>query len=85
MVRTKRGRKLLLIIFLSMVAMTLSGCVYVDNKSWDEMTSKEQEEVRQVFAEERKELEEEFSDDSPDGRFVQYILDHVEWAMDHED
>lgn len=45
---------------------------------WEDMTPAEQEEVRQNFEEEGKELEEEFSDDS----FAQYILDKVEQAIE---
>ena len=46
------------------------------------MTPEEREEVRQVFEEERKELEENegFSDNS----FAQYILDKVEEAIEIE-
>ena len=61
MERTGRISKLYLIILLfSMIAITMSGCVYVNNKNWDDMTPEEQEEVRQNFEEERKELEEDF-------------------------
>ncbi len=79
MERTGKISKLFLTILLfSMIAMTMNGCAYVNNKNWDDMTTAEQEEVRQNFEEEREELEEEFSDDS----FVQYILDKVEQAIE---
>ena len=46
MERTGRISKLYLIILLfSMIAITMSGCVYVNNKNWDDMTPEEQEEV----------------------------------------
>lgn len=48
------------------------------------MTPEEQEEVRQHFKEERKYLEDRFSNDSVDDRFVQYILDKVEQAIENE-
>lgn len=79
----ERIKKLIFnVLLLSTVAMTISGCTYVNNKSWDDMTPEEREEVRQVFEEERKELEENegFSDNS----FVQYILDKVEEAIEIE-
>lgn len=63
-----------------MIAVTVSGCTYVNNKSWDDMTPEEQEEVRQVFEEERKELEED--ENMSDNGFAQYILDKVEEAVD---
>lgn len=81
MERTGRTSKLFLIILLfSMIAITMSGCVYVNNKDWDDMTPEEQEEVRQVFEEERKELEED--ENMSDNGFAQYILDKVEEAVD---
>ena len=79
----ERIKKLIFnVLLLSTVAMTISGCTYVNNKSWDDMTPEEREEVRQVFEEERKELEanEGFSDNS----FAQYILDKVEEAIEIE-
>lgn len=79
MERTGKISKLFLTILLfSMIVMTMNGCAYVHNKNWDDMTPAEQEEVRQNFEEERKELEEEFSDDS----FAQYIFDKVEQAIE---
>lgn len=55
MERTGRISKLFLIILMfSMIAITMSGCVYANNKNWDDMTPEEQEEVRQNFEEERK-------------------------------
>ena len=83
MERTGRISKLYLIILLfSMIAITMSGCVYVNNKNWDDMTPEEQEEVRQNFEEERKELEEDFSSDSVEGKFTSYILDKVEEGIE---
>ncbi len=80
--QTKRtGKQLLVILLTGMIAMTTGGCAYVDNKSWDDMTAEEQEEVRQAFAEERKDLEEDFSDDNTEDRFALYILDRVEQAF----
>lgn len=81
MERTGRISKLFLIILMfSMIAITMSGCVYANNKNWDDMTPEEQEEVRQVFEEERKELEED--ENMSDNGFAQYILDKVEKAVD---
>lgn len=74
-----RTKKLFLAVLLpGLIAMTMSGCVYVNNRKWDDMTPAEQEEVRRTFEEERKELEEDFSDD----RFSQFILDKVEQAIE---
>ncbi len=69
-----------IMLLCGMIAVTVSGCTYVNNKSWDDMTPEEQEEVRQVFEEERKELEED--ENVSDNGFAQYILDKVEEAVD---
>ena len=69
-----------IMLLCGMIAVTVSGCTYVNNKSWDDMTPEEQEEVRQVFEEERKELEED--ENMSDNDFAQYILDKVEEAVD---
>lgn len=69
-----------IMLLCGMIAVTVSGCTYVNNKSWDDMTPEEQEEVRQVFEEERKELEED--ENMSDNGFAQYILDKVEKAVD---
>ncbi len=69
-----------IMLLCGMIAVTVSGCTYVNNKSWDDMTPEEQEEVRQVFEEERKELEED--ENMSDNGFAQYILDKVEEAVD---
>lgn len=83
MERTGRISKLFLtILLLGMMAVTMSGCSYVNNRNWDDMTKEEQEEVRQNFEEERKELEEDFPGDSADGKFISYILDKVEESME---
>lgn len=69
-----------IMLLCGMIAVTVSGCTYVNNKSWDDMTPEEQEEVRQVFEEERKELEED--ENVSDNGFAQYILDKVGEAVD---
>ncbi len=78
----KISKLFLTILLFSMIAMTMNGCTYVNNKNWDDMTPAEQEEVRQNFEEERKELEGESSDDSFSQHFSQYILDKVEQAIE---
>ena len=79
----ERIKKLIFNVFLlSTIAMTISGCTYVNNKSWDDMTPEEREEVRQVFEEERKELEE--NEGFSEKGFAQFILDKVEEAIEIE-
>lgn len=83
MKRTGKIRKIFLAILLvGMIAMTMSGCAYVNNKNWDDMTPEEQEEVRRAFEEEQKELEEDFPSDSAEGRFTSFILDKVEEGIE---
>lgn len=71
------------IVIFGVMAMTLSGCTYANNKSWDDMTPEEQEEVREIFEEHRNELEKE--EDFSEDMFAQYILDQVEKAIEIED
>lgn len=69
------------IVTLSIVTLTMSGCVYYNNKNWDDLTYEERKEARQEFEEVRKELEEELSGDSMEDKFVQSILNAVEQYM----
>ncbi len=47
MERMGKIRKLFFVILLfSMITVTVSGCAYVNNKNWDDMTPEEQEEAR---------------------------------------
>lgn len=83
---TKRIKKWFPVtLALGMIAITMSGCVYANNKSWHDMTPEEQEEVRQEFADEKSDLEASFSDNSVEDKFSRYILDKVEQALENED
>ena len=77
----KRIRKLLPVtLALGMITMTMSGCAYANNKSWNNMTPEEQEEVRQAFDDVKNDLEASFSD-IPEDDFSRYILDKVEYFI----
>ncbi len=81
---SKKIKKILLSIFiLSTMITTMSGCV--NNKSWDDLTLEEQEEVRQTYKEEKQELEEELSEDTLENHFAKYILDKVEQGIEYQD
>lgn len=81
----KRIKKLFPVtLTLSIIAITMSGCVYANNKSWNDMTPEEQEEVRQAFDDVKDDLEASFSD-IPEDDFSRYILDKVEQAIESED
>lgn len=81
---SKKIKKILLSTFiLSSMITTLSGCV--NNKSWDDLTLEEQEEIRQTYKEEKQELEEELSEDTLENHFAKYILDKVEQGIEYED
>lgn len=84
--RTIKIKKLLLaVLALGMIAMTMSGCVYANNKSWDDMTPEEQEAVRQEFFEDIKEdLEASSSDNRLEDQFLRFIFDNVQQAMEDE-
>lgn len=82
--RTIKIKKLLLaVLALSMIAMTMSGCVYANNKSWDDMTAEEQEAVRQEFFEDmEEELEASSSDNRFEEQFLRFIFDNVQQTME---
>lgn len=84
--RTIKIKKLLLaVLALSMIAMTMSGCVYANNKSWDDMTAEEQEAVRQEFFEDmEEELEASSSGNRLEEEFLHFIFDNVQQAMEDE-
>lgn len=83
----KNIKKMLpLVLMLGAVAMTMSGCVYANNKSWHDMTAEERQEVRQEFENDKKhDLEADFSGNRLEEQFSQYILDRVEQALQNED
>lgn len=62
---------------------SLSGCVYSNNKNWDDMTSEEKQEVKENFEEVKEELEEDFSDNDVADEFALYIIDKVEQSIDN--
>lgn len=82
--RTIKIKKLLLaVLALSMIAMTMNGCVYANNKSWDDMTAEEQEAVRQEFFEDmEEELEASSSDNRFEEQFLRFIFDNVQQTME---
>lgn len=83
----KNIKKMLpLVLMLGAVAMTMSGCVYANNKSWHDMTPEERQEVRQEFENDKKhDLEADFPGNRLEEQFSQYILDRVEQALQNED
>ena len=60
----------------------MSGCVYSNNKSWDDMSAEEKKEVKEVFLDDiRKDLEEDFSSEGFENELASYFLDVVETAF----
>lgn len=81
---SKRMKSMFLsILVLGMVTTTMSGCAYANNKSWGDMTPEKQEEVRQSYEEIKGDLEKDFSGNTPEDKFVRYILDKVEDGIDY--
>ncbi|MBD5543493.1 MAG: hypothetical protein HDR01_04400 [Lachnospiraceae bacterium] len=75
-------KQFLALAILGMVAINLSGCVYANNKNWNDLTAEGKEELQQEFESMKVELEEDFPSDSADGKFTSYILDKVEKGME---
>lgn len=84
--RIKKIKKLLpVLLAVVMITMTMSGCVYANNKDWDEMTPKEQEEVRQSFFDDVKsDLESDSSCSYLEERFLKFIFDKIGQGMENE-
>ena len=81
----KEIKKVFAVVVLVIVSVTVSGCVYADNKSWGDMTYEEKREVKQEYAEIKEELEEEFSGDSIEDGLASYILDAAGAVIENAD
>ena len=81
----KEIKKVFAAVVLVIVSVTVSGCVYADNKSWGDMTYEEKREVKQEYAERKEELEEEFSGDSIEDGLASYILDAAGAVIENAD
>ncbi len=81
----KEIKKVFAAVVLVIVSVTMSGCVYADNKSWGDMTYEEKREVKQEYAEIKEELEEEFSGDSIEDGLASYILDAAGAVIENAD
>lgn len=82
---TKKIKKMVPItLAFSMMIVTMSGCTYVNNKSWNDMTPEEQEEVRQAFDEAKSDLEANDLGNSLEDDFARYILNKVEQALEND-
>lgn len=81
----KHSPILLSVFTAGALALSLSGCVYAGNKSWDDLTLQEQADVRQAYQEVHKELESAFPDGTPEDELIRGILQRVEQAISAED
>lgn len=81
----KHSPILLSVFMAGALAVSLSGCVYAGNKSWDDLTLQEQTDVRQAYQEVREELETAFPDCTPEDELIRGILQRVEQAISAED
>ncbi len=81
----KEIKKVFAVVVLVIVSVTVSGCVYADNKSWGDMTYEEKQEVKQEYAEIKEELEEGFSGDSIEDGLASYILDAAGAVIENAD
>ena len=79
------NKKFLLITSLGMIMLTMGGCVYSNNKGWNDMTSEEKQDVRQNFEEIESDLRQDFASDDIGDKFASFILDTVEQAIDSAD
>lgn len=62
--------------------LTLSGCVYYENKPWGALTEEEKQTARETFQETREELEETVPSDTLPGKFADFILNGVQQGLE---
>lgn len=67
----------IIVVVLSMVSITLSGCAYANNKNWNDMTAQEKQEAKQQYKEEKEELAQEFASDGFEDKSGRFFLDVV--------
>ena len=80
----KHSPLLLSVFTAGALAVSLSGCVYAGNKSWDDLTLQEQADVRQAYQKVREKLETAFPDGTPEDELIRDILQRVEQAITAE-
>ena len=68
---------------LSMISVTLSGCVYANNKNRSDMTVQEKQEVKVQYQEEKEELEQEFASNDFEDKLGRFFLDVVGDELDN--
>lgn len=68
---------------LSMISVTLSGCVYANNKNWSDMTVQEKQEVKEQYQEKKEELEQEFASNDFEDKLGRFFLDVVGDELDN--
>ena len=80
----KKIKKISIIaIMLSMMSVTLSGCVYANNKNWSDMTAQEKQEVKEQYQEVKEELEQEFAGDDFEDKLGTFFLNVVGEELDN--
>lgn len=79
MVRERKLKKILFIMFSIGMVCSVSGCVYANNKGADDLSFEEKQEVLESLDQVREELKEEYSGDNFD--FALEIVDRVEKAI----
>ena len=79
----KKIKKISIIVIVSgIMSVTLNGCVYANNKNWNDMTAQEKQEVKRQYQEEKEELKREFVSDDFEDKLGRVILDVVGEELD---
>lgn len=79
MARENLLKKILLLSLTVAIVSCMSGCVYSNNQSVDDLSYEEKQEVLQSLDDVREELKENFSDNTAD--FALGVVDRVEQAI----
>lgn len=79
MAREGLFKKILLLSLTVGIVFSMSGCVYSNNQSLDDISYEEKQEVLQSLDDVREELKEDFSDNTAD--FALEIVDKIEQTI----
>lgn len=75
-------RKIVFAILILALIGVMSGCVHSNNENWDDLSTQEQQEVKQALDDAREEIKDDFSGGTVD--FALDIVDKVEEAITKE-
>lgn len=74
----KQFLKFIILIIVLIFTFALGGCVYSNNKNYDELSESEKQHVKESFEEVKEEINTEFAEDTIIHKKAMDILENVE-------